>query len=523
MTTAASKPKKQTHFDMDAIGYDERGETSERLHEEDLMEFKMKQRRRSSVAKLPKVLPEIRRTSTASAESYSPCSSSGEEDDTSPREKKQQAPSGFSDFCVHNIGQAVAGRKEIDLAEHEMYGVMLLRHRAAKDKPLQGAKIACCIHVTAQTAVLIETLTALGAKVRWASCNIYSTQNEVAAAVAAAGTGVFAWRGQTEQDFWWCIEKCLADDNWQPNMVLDDGGDATDLLLRKHMAIFNKLKGIVEESVLGVHRLYQLAKSGKLTIPAMNITDSVTKSKFDTIYNCRETVLDALKRATDIVFGGMKIVVCGYGEVGRGCCQSLKAMGAVVMVTEIDPICALQACMEGFVIVQLNEVIEKVDMVITCTGNKRVLLREHMDQMKSGCIVCNMGHPYMEIDVNSLKSPDLTWQNIRPQVDHIVWPNGKRIVLLAEGRLANLGYCSTPSFVVSVTVTTEALALIDLFKAPTGYYGNDIYLLPKKVDEYVVSLHLSKFDAHLTNLSEEQAKYLGLSTQGPFKTNHYRY
>lgn len=305
--------------------------------------------------------------------------------------------------------------------------------------------------------------------------------------------------------------------------VLDDGGDATDLLLKKHMTIFNKLKGIVEESIIGVHRLYQLSKSGKLTIPAMNITESVTKSKFDTIYNCRETIVDALKRATDIMFGGMKVVICGYGEVGRGCCQSLKAMGAVVMVTEIDPICALQACMEGFTVVQLNEVLRTVDMVITCTGNKKILLREHMDQMKSGCIVCNMGHPYMEIDVASLRTPDLTWKKVHQQVDHIIWPDEKRIVLLAEGRLANLGYCSTPSFVVSVTVTTQALALIDLFNAPPGYYANDIYLLPKKVDEYVASLHLLKFDAHLTQLSEEQAKYLGLSTTGPFKANHYRY
>jgi len=449
--------------------------------------------------------------------------SSSDDDDVSPREKDQKSTKGFTDFCVRNIEQAAFGRREIEIAEQEMPGLMALRKRAQADQPLKGGKVVGCTHITAQTAVLIETLAALGAQVRWAACNIYSTQNEVAAALAEAGFAIFAWKGETEDDFWWCIERCISADNWQPNMILDDGGDATHLMLRKYPSTFNLIKGIVEESVTGVHRLYQLSKSGKLSVPAMNVNDSVTKTKFDNLYSCRESILDALKRTTDVMFGGKLTVVCGYGEVGKGCCQALKGMGAAVMVTEIDPICALQACMDGFRVVKLNEVVRSVDIVITCTGNKNVVQREHMDKMKTGCIVCNMGHSNTEIDVNSLRTQDLTWERVRSQVDHVIWPDKKRIILIAEGRLVNLSCSSIPSFVVSITAATQALALIELFNAPGGRYKHDVYLLPKKMDEYVASLHLPSFDAHLTELSDDQAKYLGLNKAGPFKPNYYRY
>ncbi|OQR76165.1 putative adenosylhomocysteinase 3-like [Tropilaelaps mercedesae] len=306
-------------------------------------------------------------------------------------------------------------------------------------------------------------------------------------------------------------------------MILDDGGDATHLTLKKYPATFKLIKGIVEESVTGVHRLYQLAKAGKLTVPAMNVNDSVTKTKFDNLYSCRESILDALKRSTDVMFGGKQALVCGYGEVGKGCCSALKGMGAVVYVTEIDPICALQACMDGFRVVKISEVIRNVDVLVTATGNKNVVTREHIDKLKNGCIVCNMGHSNTEIDVQSLRTPELTWEKVRSQVDHVIWPDGKRIVLLAEGRLVNLSCSSIPSFVVSITAATQALALIELYNAPAGRYKSDVYLLPKKMDEYVASLHLPTFDAHLTELTDEQAKYMGLNKAGPFKPNFYRY
>ncbi|RXG70854.1 putative adenosylhomocysteinase 3, partial [Armadillidium vulgare] len=351
--------------------------------------------------------------------------------------------------------------------------------------------------------VLIETLVELGASVRWSACNIFSTQNEVAAALAEASVPVFAWRGESEEDFWWCIDKSINAENWQPNMILDDGG-------------------ICEESVTGVHRLYQLSKAGKLTVPAMNVNDSVTKTMFDNLYSCRESIIDSLKRATDVMFGGKQVVVCGYGEVGKGCCQALKGLGCTVYITEVDPICALQACMDGYRVIKLSEVIRQVDILITATGNKNVVTREHMDKMKNGAIVCNMGHSNTEIDVNSLRTPDLTWEKVRSQVDHILWPDGKRIILLAEGRLVNLSCSSVPSFVVSITSCSQALALIELFNAPPGRYKSDVYLLPKKMDEYVASLHLPTFDAHLTELTDDQAKYLGLTKAGPFKPNYYR-
>jgi len=451
--------------------------------------------------------------------------SSSDEDDTNPRDRfgEQKNAKGFADFCVRNIEHAGFGRREIEIAEQEMPGLMALRKRAKGDSPLSSAKIIGCTHITAQTAVLIETLVALGAQIRWAACNIYSTQNEVAAALAAEGHSVFAWKGESEEDFWWCIDKCMSADNWQPNMILDDGGDATHLMLKKYPAMFSMVKGIVEESVTGVHRLYQLSKSNQLTVPAMNVNDSVTKTKFDNLYTCRESILDALKRTTDVMFGGKQVLVCGYGEVGKGCAAALKGMGAAVMVTEIDPICALQACMDGFRIVTLSEVVRQMDIVITCTGNKHVITRQHMDKMRNGAIICNMGHSNMEIDVNSLRTHDLTWERVRSQVDHVIWPDGKRIILLAEGRLVNLTCSSIPSFVVSITAATQALALIELFNAPSGRYKQDVYLLPKKMDEYVASLHLPAFDAHLTELTDDQARYLGLNKAGPFKPNYYRY
>merc|ERR1719288_502548 len=480
----------------------------------------------TKVVDLKKKKYRSRSTSASSQDSFSSGSYSGtssDEDDESPREKLQKSSKGFKDFCVRRIEQHSYGRREIEIAEQEMPGIMALRHKAKEDKPLKGAKVVVCTHINAQTAVLVETLVTLGAQVRWAACNIYSTQNEVAAALAEAGIPVFAWRGENEEDFWWCIDKTISAESWQPNMILDDGGDATHVMVKKYPAVFKLLKGVVEESVTGVHRLYQLSQSNKLSVPAMNVNDSVIKTKYDNLYSCRESILDSLKRTTDIMFGGKQVVVCGYGQVGKGCAQSLKAMGCIVYVTEIDPICALQACMDGYQVVKLDVVIKTVDIVVTASGNKGIVTREHMDKMKNGCIVCNMGHSNTEIDVMSLRTQDLTWEKVRTQVDHIIWPNGKRLVLLAEGRRVNLSCSSVPSFVVSITTCTQALALIELFNAPAGRYKADVYLMPKLMDEFVASLHLSAFDSHLTELSEDQAKYMGLSKTGPFKPNYYRY
>ncbi|TRZ00978.1 hypothetical protein DNTS_010318 [Danionella cerebrum] len=403
-----------------------------------------------------------RSISQSSTDSYSSAASytDSSDDETSPRDKSQVNSKGSSDFCVKNIKQAEFGRREIEIAEQDMSALISLRKRAQGEKPLAGAKVAGCTHITAQTAVLIETLVALGAQCRWTACNIYSTQNEVAAALAESGVSVFAWKGESEDDFWWCIDRCVNMDGWQANMILDDGGDLTHWVYKKYPAVFKKVRGIVEESVTGV---------------------------------------------------------------GKGCCSALKALGAIVCVTEIDPICALQACMDGFKVVKLNEVVRHMDMVITCTGNKNVVTREHLDRMKNGCIVCNMGHSNTEIDVASLRTPELTWERVRSQVDHVIWPDGKRVILLAEGRLLNLSCSTVPSFVLSITATTQALALIELYNAPDGRYKQDVYLLPKKMDEYVASLHLPNFDAHLTELSDEQAKYMGLNKNGPFKPNYYRY
>ncbi|XP_024911711.1 S-adenosylhomocysteine hydrolase-like protein 1 isoform X2 [Cynoglossus semilaevis] len=460
--------------------------------------------------------------SSLSVESTSSVGSDSSEDEPSPKNKVQKTSKGFSDFCIKNIKHADFGRKEIEIAQQEMPALMVLRKRAAVEKPLSGSKIVGCTHITAQTAVLIETLCSLGAQCRWAACNIFSTQNTVAAALAEGGVPVFAWRGESEEDFWWCIDKCVRTDSWEPNMILDDGGDMTHWISKKYPSLFKRIKGIVEESVTGVYRLYQLSKAGKLCVPAINVNDSVTKQKFDNLYCCRESVLDGLKQTTGVMLGGKQVVVCGYGEVGKGCCAALRALGSIVYVTEIDPICALQACMDGFKVMKLDEIVRNLDLVITCTGNKGVVLREHLDRMKNGCIVCNMGHSNTEIDLLSLQTADLKWEHLRPQVDHIIWPDGKRIILLAEGRLLNLSCSTVPSFVLSITAVAQALALIELYNAPEGRYKKDVYLLPKKMDEYVASLHLSSFDAHLTELTDGQAKYLGISKSGPFKPSYYR-
>ncbi|XP_064198161.1 putative adenosylhomocysteinase 3 [Anguilla rostrata] len=480
-----------------------------------------------------------RSISQSSTDSYSSAASytDSSDDETSPRDKQQKNSKGNSDFCIKNIKQADFGRREIEIAEQEMPALMALRKRAQGEKPLAGAKVVGCTHITAQTAVsILHTLSCLapGSPVRWrpgsVPASLNSTQNEVAAALAEGGFSVFAWKGESEDDFWWCIDRCVNLEGWQPNMILDDGGDLTHWIYKKYPNMFKKIKGIVEESVTGVHRLYQLSKAGKLCVPAMNVNDSVTKQKFDNLYCCRESILDGLKRTTDVMFGGKQVVVCGYGEVGKGCCAALKAMGSIVYVTEIDPICALQACMDGFRLVKLNEVIRQVDIVITCTGNKNVVVREYLDRMKNGCIVCNMGHSNTEIDVVSpaggLPLTGAAFTVLMPHTHHTRTSRAQSrdtaSLLLAEGRLLNLSCSTVPTFVLSITATTQALALIELYNAPEGRYKQDVYLLPKKMDEYVASLHLPTFDAHLTELSDEQAKYLGLNKNGPFKPNYYR-
>uniref|UniRef100_H2Z7J1 S-adenosyl-L-homocysteine hydrolase NAD binding domain-containing protein n=1 Tax=Ciona savignyi TaxID=51511 RepID=H2Z7J1_CIOSA len=413
-----------------------------------------------------------------------------------------------------------------------MPALMDLRKRAQGDKPLNGARIVGCTHISAQSAVLIETLSALGAKVRWCCCNIYSTQNEVAAALSEAGT--VATSSNTHLCEWqpgWkhCITLYCFGKSALLSFYLKAASRKVDIvrnqlyfIVKPNIRISKQHTHIYQDNQYS-HRLYQLAKTGKLSIPAMNVNDSVTKQKFDNLYSCRESVLDGLKRTTDIMFGGKQVVICGYGEVGKGCCSALKGLGAVSYVTEIDPICALQACMDGIRVVRLHEVVKTADIFITCSGNKNVITRESLDKMKNGAIVCNMGHSNTEIDVTSLKTNDLTWEKVRSQVDHVIWPDGKRIVLLAEGRLLNLSCSTVPSFVLSITHCTQALALIELFNAPEGRYKQDVYLLPKKMDEYVASLHLATFDAHLTELTDDQAKYLGLNKSGPFKPNYYRY
>ncbi len=464
-----------------------------------------------------------------------------------------------TDYKVADLSLAAWGRKEIGIAETEMPGLMALRKKFGKTKPLAGARITGSLHMTIQTAVLIETLVALGAQVRWASCNIFSTQDHAAAAIAAMGIPVYAWKGETLEEYWWCTEQVL---NWPdgagPNMILDDGGDAT-LLVHKGVeyektgavpaptaddneewtAILGLLartferdpehwhkaaagiKGVTEETTTGVHRLYEMANAGTLLFPGMNVNDSVTKSKFDNLYGCRESLVDGLKRATDVMIAGKIGMVCGYGDVGKGCAQSLRGLGATVWVSEIDPICALQAAMEGFRVVTMEEAAPLADIFVTATGNLGIITHDHMAAMKDQAIVCNIGHFDNEIDVAGISKYE--WEEIKPQVDHVIFPDGKRIILLAQGRLVNLG-CATghPSFVMSASFTNQVLAQIEIY-AHTAKYPVGVYILPKSLDEEVARLHIGKIGVHLTTLTRTQADYIGVSVDGPYKPDHYRY
>lgn len=431
----------------------------------------------------------------------------------------------YTAFKVKDISLADWGRKEIELAEAEMPGLMSLREEYGNEQPLKGARIAGCLHMTIQTAVLIETLKALGAEVTWSSCNIFSTQDHAAAAIAAAGIPVYAWKGMNEQEFDWCIEQTLffGEDRKPLNMILDDGGDLTNMVLDKYPELAGAVKGISEETTTGVHRLYERVKKGTLPMPAININDSVTKSKFDNKYGCRESAVDAVRRATDIMLAGKRVVVCGYGDVGKGTAASFKGAGSIVTVTEIDPICALQAAMDGFEVKKLETVVKTADIVITTTGNKDIIRPEHFEAMKDKTIVCNIGHFDNEIAVAWLnKTHGNTKVEIKPQVDKYTI-NGKDIILLAEGRLVNLG-CATghPSFVMSNSFTNQTLAQIELWKNGENY-ENEVYMLPKHLDEKVAKLHLEKIGVELTELSKEQADYIGVEVKGPFKPEYYRY
>ena len=426
------------------------------------------------------------------------------------------------DYKIADISLAEWGNKEIKIAETEMPGLMSLREEFGVSKPLQGARIAGCLHMTIQTAVLIETLIELGAEIRWSSCNIFSTQDHAAAALAKKGMPIFAWKGETEEEAWWCIEQTIHGPNgWTPNMILDDGGDLTKLMHDKYPEMMKDIKGLSEETTTGVKRLYDMVKDSSLLCPAFNVNDSVTKSKFDNLYGCRESLVDGIKRATDVMIAGKVAVVAGYGDVGKGSAQSLSALGAIVLVTEIDPICALQAAMEGYRVVTMNEACSEADIFVTATGNYHVINKEHLEKMKDQAIVCNIGHFDNEIDVASMN--DYEWINIKPEVDHIVFPDGKRIILLAEGRLVNLG-CATghPSFVMSNSFTNQTLAQIELWNN-SEKYDNEVYVLPKALDEKVARLHLDKIGVKLTKLTKEQSDYLGIAEEGPYKPEMYRY
>ncbi|KON64993.1 adenosylhomocysteinase [Komagataeibacter europaeus] len=428
-----------------------------------------------------------------------------------------------TDYKVKDISLAAWGRKEISIAEGEMPGLMALREEYGASKPLKGARIAGCLHMTIQTAVLIETLTALGATVRWSSCNIFSTQDQAAAAIAATGVPVFAWKGLTEDEFWWCIEQTIkGPDGWTPNMILDDGGDLTTLMHEKYPEMLNDVRGVSEETTTGVHRLWDMAKKGLLKVPAINVNDSVTKSKFDNLYGCRESLVDAIRRGTDVMMAGKVAVVAGYGDVGKGSAASLRNAGCRVLVTEVDPICALQAAMEGYEVVTMEEGAPRGDIFVTATGNEGVITIEHMREMKNRAIVCNIGHFDSEIQINALRN--YKWDNIKPQVDEVIFPDGKRLIVLSEGRLVNLGNATGhPSFVMSASFTNQTLAQIDLWQAPEGKYENKVYTLPKHLDEKVAFLHLAKVGAKLSKLSQTQADYIGVPVNGPFKNDLYRY
>ncbi len=427
-----------------------------------------------------------------------------------------------NDYKVKDIGLADWGRKEIAIAETEMPGLMALRTEFGKEQPLKGARIAGCLHMTIQTAVLIETLTALGAEVRWSSCNIFSTQDQAAAAIAATGVPVFAWKGETDEEYDWCIEQTIHGANgWKPNMILDDGGDLTVIMHQKYPQYFDDIRGVSEETTTGVMRLFEMEKKGTLLCPAINVNDSVTKSKFDNKYGCRESLVDGIRRATDVMMSGKVAVVAGFGDVGKGSAESLRSAGARVLVTEIDPICALQAAMEGFEVVTMENAVPRADIFVTATGNKDIITMDHMRGMKDRAIVCNIGHFDNEIQTEPLRN--LKWHNVKPQVDEIEFPDGKRVILLAEGRLVNLG-CGTghPSFVMSASFTNQTLAQIELWKN-NGKYENKVYVLPKHLDEKVAALHLEKLGVQLTTLTKDQAEYLGVETDGPFKGDLYRY
>jgi len=428
----------------------------------------------------------------------------------------------FSDYKVADITLAAWGRKEISIAESEMPGLMSLRREFGKSQPLKGAKIIGCLHMTIQTAVLIETLIALGAEVRWSSCNIFSTQDQAAAAIAAAGIPVFAWKGETEEEYEWCIEQTLRGPNgWTANMILDDGGDVTLVMHNKYPELLKHIKGISEETTTGVHRLHEMVKAGKLKVPAIDVNNSVTKSKFDNLYGCRESLPDGLKRATDVMLAGKVAVVAGFGDVGKGCAASLKTAGSRVIITEIDPICALQAAMEGYQVTTMEEAAPQADIFVTATGNEDIITLEHMRLMKDRAIVCNIGHFDSEIQVAALKN--FKWSEVKPQVDEVEFPDGKRIILLAKGRLVNLG-CATghPSFVMSTSFSNQVLAQIELWINHKNY-KNDVYVLPKHLDEKVAALHLEKLGVKLTKLTKKQADYIGVKQEGPFKPDAYRY
>ena len=426
------------------------------------------------------------------------------------------------DYKVADMSLADWGRKEIAIAETEMPGLMAIRKEFGPSQPLKGARIAGCLHMTIQTAVLIETLIALGAEVRWSSCNIFSTQDHAAAAIAAKGIPVFAWKGETEEEYWWCVEQTIRGPNkWEPNLLLDDGGDLTILMHEQHPELMTNILGVSEETTTGVARLYEMAKQGTLKIPAINVNDSVTKSKFDNLYGCRESLLDGIKRATDVMIAGKKAIILGFGDVGKGCAQALRGQGAIVYIAEIDPICALQAAMEGYQVVRLDDVVDEIDILVTATGNFHVVTHKHMLAMKDQAILCNIGHFDSEIDIQSLRN--YPWEPIKPQVDHVVFPNGKRLIVLAEGRLVNLG-CAMghPSFVMSASFTNQVLAQIELF-TKSKKYAKQVYVLPKHLDEKVARLHLDRIGVRLTQLTDEQAKYIGVAVAGPYKSDNYRY
>ncbi|MBL1240379.1 MAG: adenosylhomocysteinase [Hyphomicrobiales bacterium] len=428
----------------------------------------------------------------------------------------------FTDYKVADMSLADWGRKEITIAETEMPGLMALRDEFGKDQPLKGARIAGCLHMTIQTAVLIETLIALGAEIRWSSCNIFSTQDHAAAAMAEAGIAVYAWKGLNDEDFNWCIEQTIkGPDGWAPNMILDDGGDLTIMMHEKFPETMDDVRGLSEETTTGVMRLYEMEKAGTLKVPAINVNDSVTKSKFDNLYGCRESLVDGIKRATDVMIAGKTCVVAGFGDVGKGSSESLRSQGARVLVTEIDPICALQAAMEGYQVVSMDEAAKIGDIFVTTTGNKDVITIDHMRDMKDRAIVCNIGHFDSEIQISALRN--LKWHNVKPQVDEVEFPDGKRIIVLAEGRLVNLG-CATghPSFVMSASFTNQVLAQMEIWDNYKTY-ENKVYVLPKHLDEKVASLHLAKLGVVLTKLTQDQADYLSLPVDGPFKADHYRY